>query len=168
MEEWGKGGRRVKTGCEPSQGTVPTLYLFFCHPILFPFTRVLASSLIHYAPPPPQPQVNPLRATVSLHHSITHSYDSEPFLPTFLLLKMVFIFFHHSPYSYCTMLQARRLQVRFLMRQLHFFNLPSPSSHSMALGLTQPLNEMSTTNLLRVKDGQSLRIITSPPCQQLV
>jgi hypothetical protein len=28
-----------------------------------------------------------------------------------------------------------------------FFNLPKPSSRTMALGLTQPLTEMSTENL---------------------
>jgi hypothetical protein len=28
-----------------------------------------------------------------------------------------------------------------------FFNLPNPSSHTMALGSTQPLTEMSTRNL---------------------
>jgi hypothetical protein len=28
-----------------------------------------------------------------------------------------------------------------------FFNLPNPSSHTMALGWTQPLTEMSTRNL---------------------
>jgi hypothetical protein len=28
-----------------------------------------------------------------------------------------------------------------------FFNLPNPSNRSMDLGLTQPLTEMSTTNL---------------------
>jgi hypothetical protein len=28
-----------------------------------------------------------------------------------------------------------------------FFNLPNPSSRTMALGSTQPLTEMSTTNL---------------------
>jgi hypothetical protein len=28
-----------------------------------------------------------------------------------------------------------------------FFNLPNPSSHTMALGLTQSLTEMSTRNL---------------------
>jgi hypothetical protein len=28
-----------------------------------------------------------------------------------------------------------------------FFNWPNPSSHTMALGLTQPLTEMSTMNL---------------------
>jgi hypothetical protein len=32
--------------------------------------------------------------------------------------------------------------------EVDFFNLPNPYSHSMALGSTQPLTEMSTRNLL--------------------
>jgi hypothetical protein len=44
------------------------------------------------------------------------------------------------------MLQAGRSWVRFLMRSLDFFTLPNPTSRSMALGLTQPLTEMSTRN----------------------
>jgi hypothetical protein len=32
-----------------------------------------------------------------------------------------------------------------------FFSLPNPSSHTMALGLTQPLTEMSARNLPRGK-----------------
>jgi hypothetical protein len=38
-----------------------------------------------------------------------------------------------------TMLQAGRSRVRFPMRSLDFFNLPNPSSRTMALGSTQPL-----------------------------
>jgi hypothetical protein len=45
------------------------------------------------------------------------------------------------------MLQARRSQVRDLMRSLDFFNLPNPSSCTVALGSTQPLTEMSTSYL---------------------
>jgi hypothetical protein len=30
---------------------------------------------------------------------------------------------------------------------IKFFNLPNPSSHTMTLGSTQPLTEMSTGNL---------------------
>jgi hypothetical protein len=33
------------------------------------------------------------------------------------------------------------------MRSLDFFNLHNPSSRTVALGSTQPLPEMSTTNL---------------------
>jgi hypothetical protein len=33
------------------------------------------------------------------------------------------------------------------MRSLDFFNLPNPSSRTVALGLTQPLTEMITRNL---------------------
>jgi hypothetical protein len=48
----------------------------------------------------------------------------------------------------CTILQAGRSRVRVPMRWIFFFNLPNPSSHTMALGSTQPLTEMSTRNLL--------------------
>jgi hypothetical protein len=33
------------------------------------------------------------------------------------------------------------------MRLLNFFNLPNHFSHTMALGLTQPLTEMSTRKI---------------------
>jgi hypothetical protein len=45
------------------------------------------------------------------------------------------------------MLQAGRLRVQFPMRSLDFFNLPNPSSRTMALGSTQSVTEMSTRNL---------------------
>jgi hypothetical protein len=41
------------------------------------------------------------------------------------------------------MLQARRPRIRATMKSLNYFNLPSPSSHTMALGFTLPLTEMS-------------------------
>jgi hypothetical protein len=48
-----------------------------------------------------------------------------------------------------------------------FFNLPNPSSRTMALGSTQPLAEMSTRNLPGrgggVKGGRCVRLTTSPP-----
>jgi hypothetical protein len=44
------------------------------------------------------------------------------------------------------MLQARRSQVEVL-DEVDFFNLPNPSSGSMALGSSQPPTEMSTRNL---------------------
>jgi hypothetical protein len=44
------------------------------------------------------------------------------------------------------MLQAGRLPVR-VPDEVDFFNLHNPSSHTMALRLTQPLTEMSTSNL---------------------
>jgi hypothetical protein len=44
------------------------------------------------------------------------------------------------------MLQAGRSSVRD-PDEVNFFNLPNLSSHTMALGLTQPLTEMSTRNL---------------------
>jgi hypothetical protein len=44
------------------------------------------------------------------------------------------------------MLQAGRSQFRVLMWR-GFFNLPNPSSRTVALGSTQPLTEMSTRNI---------------------
>jgi hypothetical protein len=44
------------------------------------------------------------------------------------------------------MLQAGRSRDRIPMRWI-FFNLPNPSRRIMALGLTQPLTEMSTRNI---------------------
>jgi hypothetical protein len=45
------------------------------------------------------------------------------------------------------MLQAGRSRVRVPMRWIFFFNLPNPSSRTMAVGTTQPLIEMSTRNI---------------------
>jgi hypothetical protein len=59
-----------------------------------------------------------------------------------------------------TMLQAGRSWGRFPVKSLDFFfNWPNPSSHTMALGSTQPLKEMSTRNL----PGGKGRLTTSPP-----
>jgi hypothetical protein len=46
-----------------------------------------------------------------------------------------------------------------------FFNLPNPSSCTMALGSTQLLTEMSTKNLPGggVKGGRRVRLTTLPP-----
>jgi hypothetical protein len=44
------------------------------------------------------------------------------------------------------MLQTGRSPVR-IPDEVNFFNLPNHSSRTMALGSTQPLTEMSTTNL---------------------
>jgi hypothetical protein len=44
-----------------------------------------------------------------------------------------------------------------------FFNWPNPSSHTVALGSTQPLSEMSTRNLPGVKGGRHVRLTISPP-----
>jgi hypothetical protein len=46
-----------------------------------------------------------------------------------------------------TMLQDGRSPVRVL-DEGNFFNLPNPSSRTMALGSTQPLTEMCTRNLV--------------------
>jgi hypothetical protein len=45
-----------------------------------------------------------------------------------------------------------------------FFNWPNPSSHTMALGSTQSLTDMSTRNLpWGVKGGRRTRLRTSSP-----
>jgi hypothetical protein len=44
------------------------------------------------------------------------------------------------------MLQAGRSAVR-VVDEMIFFNLPNLSSRTVTLGLTQPLTEMSTSNL---------------------
>jgi hypothetical protein len=47
--------------------------------------------------------------------------------------------------------------------KVDFFNLPNPSSHTMALGSTQSLTEMSTRNLPGVKGGRRVSLTTPPP-----
>jgi hypothetical protein len=54
------------------------------------------------------------------------------------------------------MLQAGRPLVR-VPDEVDFFNLPNPSSCTMALGSTQPLTEMSTRNLPGVKKRPARR-----------
>jgi hypothetical protein len=48
-----------------------------------------------------------------------------------------------------------------------FSNLPNPSGHTMALGSTQPLTEMSTRTLRKETRGgkgdQRVRLTTLPP-----
>jgi hypothetical protein len=46
-----------------------------------------------------------------------------------------------------TMLQSRRMRIRFLMRLLDCINLSNPSSRTMILRLTKLLTEISTTDL---------------------
>jgi len=51
---------------------------------------------------------------------------------------------HRDAVGLGTALQAGRLRVRFPMLSLDFFIRHNPSGRTMALGLTQPLTEMST------------------------
>jgi hypothetical protein len=44
-----------------------------------------------------------------------------------------------------------------------FFNLPNPSSRTMALGSTQPLTEMSTRNFPGVKSGRLIGLTNLQP-----
>jgi hypothetical protein len=64
------------------------------------------------------------------------------------------------------MLQAGSSPVR-VPDEADFFNLPNPSSPNMALGLTQPLTEMSTRNVpggkkLPARRADSLATIREP------
>jgi hypothetical protein len=60
------------------------------------------------------------------------------------------------------MLQAGRSPVR-VPDEVDFLNLPNPSSRTMALGSTQPLKEISTRNLPRVKSGRRVGLTILPP-----
>jgi hypothetical protein len=55
------------------------------------------------------------------------------------------------------MLQAGRSPVQ-VPDEVDFFNLPSPSSRTMALGSTQPLTKMSTRNLPGDKKRPARRV----------
>jgi hypothetical protein len=59
------------------------------------------------------------------------------------------------------MLQAGKSPVR-VPDEVDIFNLPNPSSRTMALGSTQPLTKMSTRNL-PVKGGRRVGLTTLPP-----
>jgi hypothetical protein len=66
------------------------------------------------------------------------------------------------------MLQAGRSRIRFPMKSHWiFFNLPKPSSRTMALGSTQLLTEMGTRNIPveggGVKGDRRVRLTTLPP-----
>jgi hypothetical protein len=47
--------------------------------------------------------------------------------------------------------------------EVDIFNLPNPSSRTVALGWTQPLTEMSSRNVSGVKGGRRVGLTTSPP-----
>jgi hypothetical protein len=66
------------------------------------------------------------------------------------------------------MLQAGRSRVLVPMRSLNFFNLPNSSSRNMALGLTQPLTEMSARKISGVRGGGRVRLATLPPSMSLL
>jgi hypothetical protein len=52
---------------------------------------------------------------------------------------------------------SRKVAGSILDEVIGFFNLPNPSSRTMALGSTQPLTEMSTRNLTGVKGLPELK-----------
>jgi hypothetical protein len=55
------------------------------------------------------------------------------------------------------MLQGGRSPVR-VPEEVDFFNLPNPSSRTMAVGSTQPLTKMSTRNLPGSKKRPERRV----------
>jgi hypothetical protein len=61
-----------------------------------------------------------------------------------------------------TALHAERSRVRFPMK-MEFFYSHNPSGRTMALGLTHPLTEVSTKNVLRCKGGRCVVLTTLPP-----
>jgi hypothetical protein len=83
-------------------------------------------------------------------------------IPQFLSVTII-LSARDSIVGWGTMLQAGKLRVRVPMRWIFFFNLPNPSSRSMALWLTQPLTEIITRNFLGVKGGRRVRLITLSP-----
>jgi hypothetical protein len=60
------------------------------------------------------------------------------------------------------MLQAGRSPVR-VPDEVDFFNLPTLSSRTMALGSAYPLTEMSTRKFPGGKGGRRLGLTTLPP-----
>jgi hypothetical protein len=74
-------------------------------------------------------------------------YMPCPFsLPAFDQLTNSFWGVRGSVVGWGTMLQAGRSPVR-VPDEVHFLNIPNPSSRTMTLGSTQPLREMSNRNL---------------------
>jgi hypothetical protein len=55
-----------------------------------------------------------------------------------------------------------------IKNQLDFFNLTNPSSHTMALGLTQPLAEMSTRNLPGGSEPPARKADLTTICEPIV
>jgi hypothetical protein len=54
-------------------------------------------------------------------------------------------------YLYIFIIYLTALSISQIIYFPFFSNLPNPSGHTMALGLTQPLTEMSTRNLKKKK-----------------
>jgi hypothetical protein len=91
-----------------------------------------------------------LSFSLSLSH--THSYGSYYILGIMSNINGA----HNSAVGWGAMLQTGRSWVFIPEGVIGLFNLPNPSSRTMALGSTQPLTEMSTRNLPGVK-GRPVR-----------
>jgi hypothetical protein len=60
-----------------------------------------------------------------------------------IICSLLFSEGHAVAYMVKVLCTAGRSQVRVPMSSLNFFNLPNPSSRTMALGFTQPPSEIS-------------------------
>ena len=67
--------------------------------------------------------------------------------PNSVLLVKVTLLHHGGAVGWGIVLQTGGSQVRLTMVSLDFFHWHNPSGRTMALGLTQPLIEMSTRNV---------------------
>jgi hypothetical protein len=100
------------------------------------------------------------------HHS--KHLESYPVKPSGICLSLTFsktwfnLYYRSVTWSmngewiFWKMLQAGRLPVR-VPNEVDFFNLPNPSSRTMALVSTQPLTKMSTRNLPGGKNRPATR-----------
>jgi hypothetical protein len=108
-------------------------------------------------------QIPSILWNLKFHYRVHKSLQPVPILSQTNLLHILQCYFFKTHFSnilssvprlgacgsivrWGTMQQARRSQDRVPMRWI-FFNLPNPSSHTMALVSTRPLTEMSTRNL---------------------
>jgi hypothetical protein len=94
----------------------------------------------------------PVFAILCSSSNSSSSSSSSSFLP------LLFIWLRH----YAT---SRQVAGSITDEVIGFFSWTNPSSRTLAPGSTQPLTEMSTTNILGrgVKGGLRIRLPTSPP-----
>jgi hypothetical protein len=80
----------------------------------------------------------------------------------FIFICLPSIWARGSVVGWGTMLKAGRSPVR-VPDDLDFFNLPNPSSRTMALGSTQPLTKISTRDLPGRKSSRLVGLTNLPP-----
>ena len=83
----------------------------------------------------------------SLHFSPLFFFYSSSCRRSFFTTIYHIVGARGSAVGWGTALQVGRSRVRFPMVSLEFFHWHNPSGRTMALGLTQPLTEMSTRNI---------------------